>query len=168
MRHVTTLFLRLDTNLSRWMARDGVILLRASLGVVYLWFGALKFVPALSPAEGLATRTIEVLTLGAVAPAVSLPALAALECIIGLGLLSGVLMRVTLLLMLGQMIGTVTPLFLFPGEAFLHVPYAPTLEGQYIIKNLVLASAGIVIGATVRGGRLVADPERIRPEPPKS
>jgi len=168
MRRVTAWYLWLDTNLPRWMARDGVILLRASLGVVYLWFGVLKFFPGLSPAQGLATRTMEALTFGMVAPAVSLPALAALECIIGLGLLSGVLMRVTLLLMLGQMIGTVTPLFLFPGEMFLQIPYAPTLEGQYIIKNLVLVSAGVVIGATVRGGKLVADLDRIRPEPPKA
>ena len=54
------------------------------------------------------------------------------------------------------MAGTFTPLFLFPDECFTHVPYAPTLEGQYIIKNIVLISAGIVIGATVRGGRLSA------------
>lgn len=166
MRRITALYLWLDTNLSRWMARRGVVLLRASLGVIYLWFGFLKFFPGLSPAQGLATRTIEILSFGMVAPTVAVPGLAALECIIGLGLLSGVLMRVTLLLMLGQMIGTVTPLFLFPGEVFLHAPYAPTLEGQYIIKNLVLLSAGVVVGATVRGGRLVADPDRIRPEAP--
>jgi hypothetical protein len=46
---------------------------------------------------------------------------------------------------------------LFPGEAFLRIPYAPTLEGQYIIKNMVLISAGLVIGATVRGGRIVPE-----------
>jgi hypothetical protein len=56
------------------------------------------------------------------------------------------------------MLGTITPLLLFPGEAFLRIPYAPTLEGQYIIKNMVLISAGLVLGATVRGGRIV--PER--------
>jgi hypothetical protein len=54
------------------------------------------------------------------------------------------------------MIGTITPLLLFPAEAFTRFPIAPTLEGQYIIKNVVLISAGIVIGATVRGGRLSA------------
>jgi hypothetical protein len=44
----------------------------------------------------------------------------------------------------------------------MRLPYAPTLEGQYIIKNLVLVSAGLVIGATVRGGAMVADPEVAR------
>jgi ABC-type uncharacterized transport system permease subunit len=56
-----------------------------------------------------------------------------------------------------QMAGTITPLFLFPNECFTVIPFAPTLEGQYIIKNIVLISAGIVIGATVRGGRLTAE-----------
>ena len=52
----------------------------------------------------------------------------------------------------------ITPVFFFPHEVFAAFPYAPTLEGQYIIKNLVLVSAAIVIGATVRGGAVVDDP----------
>ena len=71
---------------------------------------------------------------------------------------AGVWMRGVLLLLFLQMIGTLAPLFLFPHEVFHRIPYAPTLEGQYIIKNLVLISAALVIGATVRGGALVADP----------
>jgi hypothetical protein len=58
--------------------------------------------------------------------------------------------------------GTLTPLFFFPADTFTRFPYAPTLEGQYIIKNLVLVSAGLVLGATVRGGAVVADPEIAR------
>jgi hypothetical protein len=60
--------------------------------------------------------------------------------------------------------GTVLPLFLLPDVCWVHAPYAPTLEGQYIIKNLVLISAGLVIGATVRGGRLIADPAALPAE----
>jgi hypothetical protein len=56
------------------------------------------------------------------------------------------------------MAGTITPLFLFPTETFTAFPYAPTLEGQYIIKNIVLVGAAMVVGATVRGGGLVAQP----------
>jgi uncharacterized membrane protein YphA (DoxX/SURF4 family) len=152
----------LDTKLPRWMARDGVRLLRVSLGIVFFWFGVLKFFPNLSPAQDLAARTISALTFGIVPPSVSLPTLAAWECLIGIGLLTGVLLRVTLFLLFFQMIGTITPIFLFPNEVFVRFPYAPTLEGQYIIKNVVLISAGVVIGATVRGGSLVADPERVR------
>ena len=53
-----------------------------------------------------------------------------------------------------------TPLLLFPAETFTRFPYAPTLEGQYIIKNVVLISAGLVIGATIRGGRIVDDEDK--------
>jgi hypothetical protein len=60
------------------------------------------------------------------------------------------------------MLGTITPLFLFPTETWAHFPIAPTLEGQYIIKNIVLVSAAIVLGATVRGGELVPDPAPTR------
>lgn len=157
MSSFSTWFNTLDTRITRWMARHGVTLLRVSVGVVFFWFGVLKFFPNLSPAQELATRTISTLTFGIVPPAVSLPVLAAWEVLIGLGLITGKFMRATLLLLFVQMMGTVTPLFLFPAEAFTVFPIAPTLEGQYIIKNVVLVSAAIVIGATVRGGDVVAD-----------
>jgi uncharacterized membrane protein YkgB len=149
---------RIDARIADWMARNSVSLLRVSLGIVFIWFGALKFFPSMSPAQDLATRTIEVLSLGLVGPSLSLPILAAWECLIGLGLLWRRTTRAALLLMAAQMLGTLTPLFLFPAEAFTRAPLAPTLEGQYIIKNLVLVSAALVVGATVRGGRVVADP----------
>jgi uncharacterized membrane protein YphA (DoxX/SURF4 family) len=150
-------FRQVDRRVTHWMADHGILLLRSSLGVVYFWFGVLKFVPELSPATTLATRTIEQLTFGLVPPGVSIYILAMWETVIGLGLIAGRFLRAVLFLLAVQMIGTIMPLFLFPSEVFVRVPYAPTLEGQYIIKNLVLISAAIVIGATVRGGRLVAD-----------
>jgi uncharacterized membrane protein YphA (DoxX/SURF4 family) len=155
-------FERLDVSLTSWMARRSVTLLRVSVGIVLFWFGVLKFFPGLSPAQELATRTIDTLTFGLVPPGVSIYVLATWECLIGVGLVSGVFLRATLALLFLQMLGTVTPLFLFPHEVFTHIPYAPTLEGQYIIKNVVLVSAGLVIGATVRGGGLVADPGLVR------
>jgi uncharacterized membrane protein YphA (DoxX/SURF4 family) len=149
----------IDVRLTRWMARHGLTLLRISLGIVFLWFGVLKFFPGLSPAHDLAARTIEQLSGGLVGPGVSVPVLAIWESLIGLGLLLGVFLRAVLLLLMVQMVGTLTPLVLFPGEVFTRVPFAPTLEGQYIIKNAVLISAAIVLGATVRGGGLVSQPE---------
>ena len=148
----------IDIRLTHWMAQNGVRLLRISLGIVFFWFGVLKFFPSLSPAEDLAARTIDVLTFGLMPASISVLILAAWECLIGLGLIFGVFMRATLFLLWLQMLGTITPIFFFPHEVFAHIPYAPTLEGQYIIKNIVLVSAGIVIGATVRGGRLQANP----------
>lgn len=157
MSGLATWFNKVDDVITRWMAHYGVLLLRISVGIVFFWFGILKFFPSLSPAENLAARTIDVLTFGIVQPELSLPVLATWEVLIGLGLITGWFMRGTLLLLFVQMLGTITPLFLFPTETFTQFPIAPTLEGQYIIKNMVLISAGIVIGATVRGGNMVAD-----------
>lgn len=153
------LYERVDARVANYLARYGIDLLRLSLGIVFFWFGVLKFFPGMSPAQELAARTIHVLTLGFMPSGVALPILAAWECLIGIGLIFGLYMRATLLLLVLQMMGTVTPIFFFPGEIFMVVPYAPTLEGQYIIKNLVLISAGLVLGATVRGGTLVAEVE---------
>ena len=160
MTDITRRFDAVDARITSWMARHGLLLLRISLGIVFLWFGALKFFPGLSPASDLAARTIATLSLGLVPAGVSAPLLAGWECLIGLGLLFGVFLRATLLLLAIQMAGTLTPLLLFPGEVFTRIPYAPTLEGQYIIKNAVLISAAIVLGATVRGGGLTAGSSR--------
>jgi len=159
MHNLYAMYKRMDVRLTNWMARHGITLLRVSLGIVFFWFGFLKFFPGLSPAQDLAARTIYTLSFGLVTAAVSIPVLAAWECLIGLGLISGKFMRATLLLLFAQMFGTILPIFFFPAEVFTQVPYAPTLEGQYIIKNLVLVSAALVIGATVRGGAVVADPD---------
>jgi uncharacterized membrane protein YphA (DoxX/SURF4 family) len=144
---------RIDTVLTLWMARNGIRLLRISLGVVFLWFGFLKFFPGLSPAQTLAGNTISTLSFGLLTPELAVAILAVWECLVGVGLITGYLLRATLFLFWLQMLGTVTPLFLFPEQCFTVVPISPTLEGQYIIKNLILVTAGLVIGATVRGGR---------------
>ena len=156
MTSTTDRFDRLDRRITSWMAAHGLTLVRLALGIVFLWFGLLKLVPGLSPAETLAGRTIEVLTFGVIPPSIAIPALALWEVVIGVGLLIGRGMRLTLLLLFVQMFGTVTPLVLFPAETWTQFPIAPTLEGQYIIKNIVLVSAAIALGATVRGGRLVS------------
>lgn len=161
-KRLYALFNQVDIHLTNWMASYGILFLRIGLGIVFFWFGFIKFFPGLSPAESLATQTIETLTFGLVTPQISLPLLAVWESLIGLGLIFGVFMRATLLLLFVQMLGTITPIFLFPQAVFEVFPIAPTLEGQYIIKNVVLISAGLVLGATVRGGWTVADPEIAR------
>ena len=89
MQNLLASYHRVDVRLTNWMARYGLVLLRVSLGVVFFWFGVLKFFPGLSPAEDLAGRTISSLTFGLVKPGVSLPVLAAWECAIGLGFITG-------------------------------------------------------------------------------
>lgn len=138
--------------LSHWLTRHSIDLLRISLGLVFFGFGALKFVPGASPAEELAARTLDTLSLGLVSgrPAVLLTAVA--ECFIGATLISGKLLRVGLLALAGSLVGIMSPLVLFFGDMF---PGAPTLEAQYVFKDIVLAAAGLVVAARALGGRLV-------------
>jgi uncharacterized membrane protein YphA (DoxX/SURF4 family) len=154
-------FERVDLRITSFMTRTSIPALRVSLGVTFFWFGILKFFPGLSPAEGMAGATIETLTYGMITPQISVPILAMWEVAIGLGLMSGRFLRTTLFLLFAQMLGAMTPLFLFPNETFTHFPYAPTLEGQYIIKNLVLVGAALVVGSTVRSGTMFSS---VRPE----
>ena len=142
-----------DRRVTRWMAEYGVTMLRWSIGLIFIWFGALKLVPGMSPADQIATDTTMALTFGLLSEDVARLALASLELVIGLGLLVGRFLRVTLLLLFLQMAGTLTPLVIFPEKIWSAFPFVLTLEGQYIIKNAVLISAGFVIGSTVRGGR---------------
>lgn len=142
-------FNQLDLRVTRFMARYGVTFLRISLGVIFFWFGALKLFPGLSPAEDLIRATLPFLPMN-----LFLPFLAVWEMVIGLGFITGKFMRLTILLLFLQMPGTVSPVFLRPDLVFTQFPFGLTLEGQYIVKNLVLISAALVIGATVRGGGL--------------
>lgn len=137
---------KLDNILVNWMSRYGLLILRIGLGIVFFWFGALKFFPGLSPAEGLVRNTIYFID-----PDLFLPVLAAWETLIGIGLIWGKYMRLTLLLLFLQMPGTALPILVLPEVVWTNFPFGLTLEGQYIIKNLVLIGAGLVLGATVRG-----------------
>ncbi len=151
------LFDTVDQRVTHWMAKLGITILRCSIGLIFIWFGALKLVPGLSPADQIATDTTMALTFGLLSEDAARLGLAGLELVIGFGLLVGRFLRVTLLLLFLQMAGTLTPLFIFPGQIWSDFPLVLTLEGQYIVKNAVLISAGFVIGSTVRGGRLVED-----------
>lgn len=148
-------FLNIDKRLTEWMAEYGLLILRISLGVVFFWFGILKFFPDLSPAEDLVRNTVYF-----VDPDIFLPALAAWELLIGIGLITGKFLRFTILLLFLQMPGTALPLLILPEKVWTVFPYGLTLEGQYIVKNLVLIGAGLVLGATVRGGKILSESKK--------
>ncbi len=150
-----TWFDKTDRRITFWMARYGLVIMRIGLGVVFFWFGALKLFPGLSPAEELVRNTTYFVN-----PDWFIPVLAVWEMAIGLGLMFGIFMRLTLLLLFMQMPGTALPLVVLPEAVWTQFPYGLTLEGQYIIKNLVLIGAGLVLGGTVRGGRLEPEPEK--------
>jgi uncharacterized membrane protein YkgB len=148
-------FDRLDRWISMQMQRYGFFLLRISLGIVFIWFGALKPL-GLSPADDLVTKTLPWIP-----PKFLIPFLGLWEMAIGVGIIYRPLLRVALLLLFLHLPGTALPLFLLRDICFTHFPYALTLEGQYIIKNLTLVSAAIVVGGTVRHGRTRKEQERV-------
>ena len=140
-------FQQLDARISGWMRDYGPWLVRISLAVVFIWFGILKPL-GLSTANDLVRRTVYW-----VDPGWFIPLLGWWEVAIGVCMLFRPLIRVGIFLLLLQMPGTLLPLFVLPEICWVRVPTVPTLEGQYIIKNLVLISAAIVAGGTVRPAR---------------
>jgi uncharacterized membrane protein YkgB len=137
-------FDRIDHVISSLMAKYGIRLLRYSLGVIFLWFGALKPFD-LSPAQELVANTVYFVN-----PDWFIPVLGWWEVAIGVGLLFRPLIRPAIGLLFLQMPGTFLPLVLLPEVCFTTFPFGLTLEGQYIIKNLILISAALVVGGTVR------------------
>lgn len=133
----------IDRHIAFYMEKYGTRVLRYALAVTFIWFGALKPL-GLSPAAGLVERTVYWFE-----PSVFVPILGWWEVLIGLFLVFRPTIRASLFLLFLQMPGTMLPLVLLPDVCFTQVPYGLTLEGQYIIKNLVLIGAAIVLGGTL-------------------
>ena len=140
-----------DRRIATWMEKYGLFFLRVSLATIFIWFGALKPL-GISPAEELVKRTVYWFP-----PDQFVPILGWWEIGIGVCLLIRPLIRLGLLLLFLQMPGTILPLFLLPEVCFTRFPIGLTMEGQYIVKNLVLIGAAIVVGGTVR---VRSDPRR--------
>lgn len=118
--------------------------LRLAFGIVYLWFGILKFFPQASPAESLAKDTIDHLFLSFFPQNISILLLAGWETLIGLGMFLNKKMRIVIGAALVHMFFTFSPLFIFPELSFTRPPFEFSIVGQYIVKNLVFV-AGLFI-----------------------
>ena len=116
-----------------------------SIGVVYLWFGILKYFPGVSPAEGLAQNTIDALTFNLIPSSVSIILLAIWESLVGILLILNIYRRAVVVIALVHMAFTFTPLFLFPSQVFIDMPFQLSLLGQYIIKNFIIVSALLIL-----------------------
>lgn len=143
---------RMDQRVARWLARYSIVALRVSLGLVILGFGALKFIPGASPAEDLVMRTVDTLTLGVVSGRTAVLVTAVTEVVIGAILISGRFLRVGLLVVAGWLLGIMSPLVLFFSDMF--PAGGPTLEAQYVLKDVVLGAAALVVAARAMGARL--------------
>jgi len=138
-------FWELDRYIAGFMTKYGIVSLRWAVGIVFIWFGALKLFPGMSPAEELVKNTVYFFD-----PGWFFPLLGVWEMLIGLFLIIRPLIRVAILLLFLQMPGTFLPLVLLPDVCFTAFPFGLTLEGQYIVKNLVIIGAALVVGGTVR------------------
>jgi uncharacterized membrane protein YkgB len=135
------------------MTRLNYSCLSIPIGIVYLWFGALKFFPGLSPAEGLASETIDLLSLHLLSSDYSLFLLAFWECTIGFLLLFKNAFRWALPMAIIHIILTFTPILLLPEKVYNNSPLLLTITGQYIVKNIVILSVLLVIWKEYRSQR---------------
>lgn len=142
-------FNKIDKQIASFMQKWGVIALRVSIGIIFIWFGILKNI-GMSPAEPLVKATVGWLPFFDADGWVVV--IGWWEVAIGVFFLFKQTLRIAIGLLAMQMVGTFMPLVILTGVTFQPggFPYAPTMEGQYIIKNLLIISAALVIGGTVR------------------
>ncbi|MFG0274189.1 MAG: hypothetical protein ACF8QF_03945 [Phycisphaerales bacterium] len=147
-------FRAIDRRISGFMRTFGHGALRYSLAIIFIWFGVLKPL-GLSPAAPLVLMTVEWMPL--LSPERWLAVIGWWEVAIGVLFLFRPTLRFAIGLLALQMVGTFMPLVMLPAVTFQEgrIPYGLTMEGQYIVKNLLIISAAMVVGGTVhpRGGR---------------
>lgn len=143
MPTITALLERFDRLVVWTMDAFGIKFARLALGIVFIWFGTLKMIGELSPAYDLVAATIYWLT-----PEIIIPLIGLWEVAIGVAFLFPPLTRLALLLLIPQMPATFLPLVLLPEVTFTVIPWGLTLEGQYIVKNLVIIACALIIGGT--------------------
>lgn len=156
-----------EAAIHRWLVRHSMTALRLSMGLVIFGFGFLKYFPGVSPAESLILADVRVLSFGlvpAVVPnSVIMVLVATVECIIGLSLITARALRATSYLLASWILGILSPAVVLPTRLFSGPGHMPTLEGQYVLKDVILLAAAMVIVTTVRGGA-IADGEHRHPE----
>jgi len=121
-------------------------LLRFSIGIIFIWFGGLKFFPNASPAQDIAINTIELITFGIFKGKVALLTLASLEVIIGTFLIFNIALRATIIVLVSHIACTFMPIIFFPAQVF-EADYllSLTLLGQYIVKNIVIVCSSLLL-----------------------
>lgn len=133
----------------RWLVRHSITALRISMGAVICGFGVLKYFPGVSPAQDLVLADTRVMTFGLLSSTVAMVLLATVECAIGLLLIAGLWLRLTGYLVAFWVLGILSPIVLLPGRIFAGPHHMPALEGQYVLKDVILLTAAMVIATTV-------------------
>lgn len=147
-----SLMARADEMLIPFLRRWSLLALRWSLAIVFIWFGALKIL-GVSPVVDLVASTVYW-----VDPGWFVPTLGVVEVLVGIGLAGRWGLRLVLLVLVGQMVGTFLVFVLLPEIAFQDGnPLKLTVEGEFIVKNLVLLAAAMVVGTSVDRSRNEAE-----------
>ena len=155
--------MRLDRAAREFLGRVGPLLLRLSLGIVFVWFGLLKVFSA-SAVGGLVATTVPFESSWFV------PVLGAVEAVIGLAFVTGVFVRAMLPVFVLHLAGTFLVLIELPEVAFENDnPLMLSIVGEFVVKNLVLLSAGLVVASGGRAGsghpgqseRPAGDPKKV-------
>jgi uncharacterized membrane protein YkgB len=154
------------TAVDGWLERNSVTLLRISMGAVIFGFGILKYFPGESPAQSIVLAVNNRLTFGMMPDNVTMPLFATVESIIGLSLITGWGLRFIIYPLAVWAIAILSPIVLMPGRLFSGPDHAPTLEGQYVLKDVILLTATMVIAAHVRRStRKSVSQESEQPQP---
>jgi putative oxidoreductase len=144
---------RVETTIQTWLTRNSVRLLRISMGAVILGFGFLKYFPGVSPAEHMVETVSRTLTFGLMPDRPTMFLFATVECLIGLSLITGIGLRVVIYPTGLWAVGILSPLVLMPGELFSGPDHMPSLEGQYVLKDVILLTATLVIAEATAHSR---------------
>lgn len=135
-----SLVFRLDELLLNILRRWSITALRLALGSIFLWFGALKIFGS-SPVAVLIQETYSFMPIH-----VFMFVLGVWEIVIGIGIISKRALRCVLILLCAHLLGTFTAIWFNPGIFFVQgVPLCLTVDGEFVMKNLVLITAALVI-----------------------
>lgn len=147
MQNIQNNLLNFDEKAISWARRVAVPMARFGIFLVYFWFGILKIL-GLSPASPLVIALLGK-TMPSVAPDTFLIGFGVIEIVIAFLFVIPRLQRLALFALVLHLITTTLPLFVLP--AFVWTGFlTPTLEGQYILKNILLIAAGITILASLK------------------
>lgn len=135
-----SLIFRVDELLLSLLRRWSITTLRLALGLVFFWFGALKIF-ASSPVASLIQETYSFMPIHAF-----VLVLGVWEMLIGVGIILKRALRSVLILAGVHLLGTFTAIWFKPSVFFVQgVPFCLTVDGEFVMKNLVLITAALVI-----------------------
>ena len=135
---------KLDQTIAKYMNKWGISLVKTSFAIIFFWFGILK---PLGWSSAIPIVEATVAWLPIIEPEVWVQIIGWWEVAIGILFLFKRTIRIAIALLFLQMFGTFMPLVVLPEIVYQNSNvFLPTMEGQYIIKNIMIISAALVVG----------------------